>query len=342
MDKKQLWRAICICLGTLIVLSGLGGCVLGSHPVTQNLVVTTNIPTPTGLFSNVAWVTPEKLVVTYQKSRNERPDQLWEVGVDGRNLQLVSLEPSNHKCRDWFYEPKRVQEAKLSYVRLCKDFNTFGEQYLFARDMETRKSELLRPYVLPNHYLRTSMSPDLSRGIVGEDTSIQENLYWLNQDDAERIDIGFDRATEPAWSPDNKTIVFFGNKSVGGEPGPAWAGKPYDLWKMPANCDTLQGGCKENVTLLVSNIYNQTAVNWSPDSRWIVFDGDLQGRGQGLWLRNMQSGEIIQIQKGKFRNPSFSPNGKQIVAIAPAPGDNNPIPETTQLYILDVSEIVSK
>lgn len=324
-------------------LLALGGCTTVGHPVTENIVSAQRIPAPIGLYSNVTWVTPELLAVTYQKSRKERPDQLWEIGTSGQRLGVLPLPKADTDCRfSQFYEPKRIKENVISYIRLCKLLNIFGEQHVLTWNVETRKSELLRPYVLPDSYLRTSFAPDLSRGIAGEDTGIEESLYWLNPNEAEQLDLGFSRATLPAWSPDNQQIVFFGNKALGNSPGPGWAGKPYDLWSMPAKCDTLEGGCKNHLTQIVTNIFDQTAVNWSPDSRWIVFDGDLQNRGKGLWLRDMETKEIIQIQRGAFRNPSFSSDGKQIIAIGSSPGDESVMPETTELYILDVSEIVSK
>lgn len=330
-------------LAALVAVLETVGCTLGNQPVTEHLIQPQALTVPQGIYWDVAWITPNMLVVTYKQSRDERVNLLWQIQTDGENFQMLDLPKSEQECLgNDFYAPRAVRDGQMTFVRSCVQLNYPGEQNILRWSATDKKVELLRPYPLPTQYLKTSFAPDLSRWIVGTDTSIRDDLYWLNDDSAERIDIGFDRATEVAWSPDNKNIVFFGNKSVSGAPGPAWAGKPYDLWMMPANCDTLQGGCKENITQLVSNVHNQTAVNWSPNSRWIVFDGDLQGRGQGLWLRNMQSGEIIQIQKGRFRNPSFSPDGKSIVAIGQPSGQDQALPETTQLYLLDVHEIVSK
>ncbi|MBI3952955.1 MAG: PD40 domain-containing protein [Chloroflexi bacterium] len=173
---------------------------------------------------------------------------------------------------------------------------------------------------------------------------MSDKLAWLDKDKATPVDVGMTRADRPDWSPDGKSIVFFGNKALPGLTGPARATASFDLWLMPADCDQLPGGCAANVTLLMSDVRNHTSVRWSPDGKWLVLSADPQGKSEGIWLRNMETGKLVQVLKGDYRHANWSPDGRRLVALGPAPGKTKIelYDNSSALYVIDVSLVVGR
>ncbi len=340
--KKQLL------FSALLLGVCLTACNQAQTAVTVRTLPVQPIHAPFGASLDVVWLNQQKLVVWYESELDslKRTYHLWQVNTDGSELQMLNLPADSQPCiRNEFYPSQVLSDRRMTFLRRCVQYPQDRDQRILIWNPIDGTSQILRDYDLPLLYVRVSFAPDLSLGILGTYTGIQEDLYWLDPNQARKLNIGFARASENAWSPDGKSIVFFGNQQIGGEPGPGWASKPYDLWLMPANCETLDGGCAKHLQLLLNSIFNQTAVNWSPDSHWIVFDGDLQGRGQGIWLRRMETGELVQVLAGDHRHPHWSPDGKRLVVIGPPEGSKNidlNFRSGTALYILDVSEVVSK
>jgi Tol biopolymer transport system component len=137
--------------------------------------------------------------------------------------------------------------------------------------------------------------------------------------------------------------VFFGNRRLEGEPGINWAAQAYDLWLMPANCKTQPQDCANKLQHLLEGIQGQLKVAWSPDGHWLAFDGDLQDRGRGIWLMNMNTRAVFQVADGDYAWPEWSPDGQYIMVSGPPEVGQDDVPRfRPTVFILDVSEVVNE
>ena len=158
------------------------------------------------------------------------------------------------------------------------------------------------------------------------------------------MDSGLARATKPARSKDGRSIVFRGNRAMFGGSGPRWALVPQDVWMMQSDCEQRQVGCGASLQLLVPGVFDLTGMAWSPDDRWLAFDGAMPGGERGIWLREMSTGRLTQALRGDYVLPTWSPDGKRMVTIGPLAGRSQQdlFRDGNALYILDVSEVVDK
>lgn len=341
------WR-LWVLLGMLWGVAMLAACTGQPGEVTVRSVPVQRIPARAGVYFDVTWLSTERLVVMYEPNLEASTfgtARLWQLRPDGSDMRMLDLPEDREQCeRTEFRYPQALWEGRLAFMRVCQPYEAWWESdpRLMAWDPDDGSSQLLRDYELPSHVASFTFAPDVGHGVLATDTGIEDDLYWLDEQAPRPVDVGLVRARRPAWSPDGQSIVFFGNRQLRGRPGPQWATQPYDLWLMPADCETRSEGCAKSLQRLVRDILDQTAVNWSPDGRWIVFDGNPQGQGRGIWLRRMDTGQLTQVLAGDYVVPNWSPDGKRLVVIGPPEGQENigTFDNGSALYILDVSAVV--
>jgi TolB protein len=102
-------------------------------------------------------------------------------------------------------------------------------------------------------------------------------------------------ASEPAWSPDGKKILFSSVQD----------GK-YQIYIMNAD--------GTNQTRLTKDNSNDAMSSWSPDGKKIVFSSDRGGKNN-IYVMNADGSNQVIITHGDWNDgaPSWSPDGKQIV-----------------------------
>ncbi len=121
--------------------------------------------------------------------------------------------------------------------------------------------------------------------------------------------------TNPAWSPDGKTIVFTGMKN----------GQP-DLYTLDLRT--------KKVTNLTNDAYSYLHPAWSPDGKYLVFATDKrsrqQGRTDGKWTFNLARYDVISKETVQLEifpgannlNPQFDDQGN-IVFLSDRDGFRN-------------------
>lgn len=273
------------------------------------------VPGPSGIYMVPEWLI-DGLVVEYQTSdcRHAFCSRLYALKPDGSERRELSL-PNQAGCdRNGFEAPTPLPDGRLGYILRCGPTGEFRDVlYMMAYDPNTEQTAPLLSYPLPSRLVGTggySWNPEMTRGITsdGNGRTLHEQLYWIEPDRWEPLDVGFPQAYGASWSPDGQQIAFFGAPEQGLE-GIDRLDAVYNLYLMqPDGTD---------VRPLVEGFRYPDSPAWSPDGRWLVFSamfGNLIKR-KGLWLIEVATGDRRLIVAGDYGWAAWSPDGRQLVAV---------------------------
>jgi serine/threonine protein kinase/Tol biopolymer transport system component len=133
--------------------------------------------------------------------------------------------------------------------------------------------------------------------------SFPEGTLWRSKmDGSERLQLTYapSQVMLPRWSPDGKTIVFFGVD----------ANKPPRIYEV-----SLDGGSQR--PLMPDNPDPQADPNWSPDGSKIVFAGRTGDPASSIRVFDLATRQVTTLpgSQGMFA-PSWSPDGRYIPALS--------------------------
>ncbi len=133
--------------------------------------------------------------------------------------------------------------------------------------------------------------------------SFPEGALWRSKlNGSERLQLTYppSQALMPRWSPDGKTIVFYG----------AEANKPIRIYEVSAD-----GGSPRQ--LMPDNPGPQADPNWSPDGSKIVFAGGSADASSSIQILDLATHQISALpgSQGMF-SPRWSPDGRYIPALS--------------------------
>jgi Tol biopolymer transport system component len=120
--------------------------------------------------------------------------------------------------------------------------------------------------------------------------------------------------SQPTWSPDGQRIAYV---------SPDADGAPRAYW---VSFDDLL----PNRLIFESN--SEVDLAWSPRGTWIAFAGlDENGNSEGLFLRNPDGVNRLQLSASPDRHPAWSPDGKKLVFTSTRDGDE-------EIYVMHVGD----
>jgi WD40 repeat protein len=300
---------------------------------------------PLGGYSSINWLPDGRIVVQYAADVTQsgwKPgNKLLVMNAQGDNVQPINYSPDS-RCRFVdFISPTLLPTGQIAFQLNC-EVQQGADANIVTWDLKTNNFAPLYSYNLPRTAnFNFTFAADMSFGIASSFSDINHKLYLLTKDSVTPIDLGFARAKAAALSPDGKSVAFFGDQSMGGPIGPAWAVQSTNLWLMSSDCLLQDRRCAP--TVLVSNIRETTRVSWSPDGAWLAFDGSLDETGDGIWLMRIKTSELIKVVSGRYSGTSWSSDGNKIAVI----GNLDPSEDISvylyhdSLFILDVSTLVA-
>lgn len=166
----------------------------------------------------------------------------------------------------------------------------------------------------PSDDFAPEWSPDHSRLAFLSDRDGNANLFIGLVDGSSVFAVtntGVDES-QPTWSPDGQRIAYV-SPDADGTPRVYWV-RLKDL--LP------------NRLIFESN--SEVDPAWSPSGTWIAFAAlDENGDSEGLFLRNPDGVNRLQLSASPDRNPVWSPDGKKLAFTSTRDGDQ-------EIYVLNV------
>ena len=348
--RKNPSKHSIICFALMIICSVLVACQPSPQGITVRPVSQRSLETPEGSYGTIAWLPNNSIVLEFRPTGLKGPNtKLWIMQSDGSEFHELVLPPDpQHECSfTEYHDPVVLQENQIAYVRSCslrQGREPYWSSSLVSLDSRTKTNRELFNYQVPEAAaFSISFAPDLIHGIGATYSDIEHYLFGIDARGTYTLETGLLRPNRASWSVDGKTIAFFGNRSMRGESGPFWATQPYDLWVMPAECVNRNFDCTNRVELIVESVAGPTNLAWSPDGKWLAFDGSVQKHGKGIYLVNSNRQQVFQIASGNYERPTWSPDGQSLLVAVGSPVQGQPDPALvtyTSLALLNVSEIV--
>jgi len=226
-------------------------------------------------------------------------DKTLSIRIHG---ELPNLEPHLATVR-----PDEIRNVTFSPTGARAAFEAHGEIFTVpAEKGDTRNLTNTSGTAERN----PSWSPDGKTIAYFSDASGEYQLFLHDQTGFKPptvIDLGPDASYfyNPAWSPDSKHIAF--------------ADKHQRLWVVDVPSGTPPAAAKP--VLVDHGIYgtfgSEFGQVWSPDSKWIAYNRDLDNQLHAIFLYSMDTHKFTQVTDGMSdaTNPAFDANGKYLYFI---------------------------
>jgi Tol biopolymer transport system component len=277
-----------------------------------------------------------RIRVTVNGVKQDSPPNIWELNVDGSNPHRLALdwpENSDQTCGQWTRDGKHfifmsrregvnniyelIQPPWFEFWKKATAVRLTAGQIDFLGATPGRDSDGLFMLGKIAQGAMQVYDPKLKRfvpfldGLAAADFVISPDKKWMaykdypqrrlwrsRLDGSEKLQLTDSFAWMPKWSPDSKWIAFSDFKEI---------------------CRvSIDGGTPEKLT---AEGKTELAPDWWPDGKSIAFnDYPLPGQALGIKVLDLETRKVsIMPGAEAFYVPSWSPDGKYMVAIAQNP-----------------------
>jgi hypothetical protein len=339
VEPFRKWTA----LAGAVLLALASGCVrLGESGQPEASVAMRRLHTPEGSLFGAAWLRDGWIY--FGRLAGPTDYETWRVRASDGELERVRL-PILAGCRLTEYlRADTLPDGRLGLARFCQP-PALSERvriYAGAFDPGTGRYEPLAPLrdVNPS---KVTWRAGLRSGYVSHTSGICAGLAPLSRQGARRFPApvtldgrtwrledhffvpagedcsGRGRADLPVLAPGGKRLYFLASPGSMGVSGFARLDEPWNLyrWSPPT----------ESPEALLRGLYDPLGLAISPDGRSLALGAKRAGRF-GLWLVSTSDGSARRLASGEFGDPSFSPDGRHLVALLTKD------PDHTGMYVL--------
>jgi dipeptidyl aminopeptidase/acylaminoacyl peptidase len=259
---------------------------------------------------------PDGKYLAFTSSRNNGKSQVWLLNrLGGEAVRLTEISQGVNDF-EWSPDGSRlvlvIQDPKPEDAEADKDKDKDKE-----KDKPGAKPKALPPYVIDRLQFKSDTVGYLDR------RRTHLYIFHVEKKTVTQITSGDFDDSEPAWSPDGKSLAFTSNRST---PDPD-RNFNTDIWVVDAeNSD--KGA---HLTQITTNPGADRSPSWSPDGKWITFISQTDAKAidyatHHLAIAPATGGEAKVLTLAfdrSVRRPRFSSDGKYIYFVAEDDGTQN-------------------
>lgn len=275
----------------------------------------------------VAWLRDGTVVVTFAPERDDTLARLGTVDLDSGKIDELPVPPNLGCSRQQALEPTPLPDGRLGLLYTCQQDDVGHNSSIQAFDLQRRRFERL--FGLESIWISNgpfAVSPDLQWVVIAHGGLICEGLSRFSRSGPDplpvtisdegrsfRLDTPVDgagkcadtgRAHYPAWSPDGRTIAFFGSPASIGLSGQGRLDADWNVYLLDATDLSPRRGLR--------GVYNARALRWSPDGTRLAFAGEIRSQ-EGTWTVKPGDNVPQLISSTDLDWLAWSPDGTQIV-----------------------------
>jgi hypothetical protein len=268
-------------------------------------------------------------LIAFAEDPNKPRSESISFAYEG-DANLTPFNPQIDKeCQNYtiYYINDLLPDGHLGLLKECRK-QSGAVRSIYAYDWGKATLSQLVPGELPQgpSPKNFTWNSEMTKGVQEMGNGLEGTIYWISPEGVSPMDIeienqglkwnlkdyleGKDRvgsATDPAWSPDGKTIAFFASAyGIREEPLPKMNVK-HGLYLMDVS--TLMP------VQVLPNFVDAFQLRWSPDSKQLLFNGCMGFQLKcGLWLYNLGRKSLNLVDVGHFQNFTWITNNKIVAA----------------------------
>ena len=262
--------------------------------------------------SHPRW-SPDGKYLAFLSARNAGKNQVWLLNrLGGEGLRLTEIAQG---VNDFEWSPDGKRLVLILQDPKPEDVAAKGKDK--DKEQATPKPKTPPPFVIDRLQFKEDTVGYLDRR--------RSHLYVFDFDkkSVTQVTSGDFDDTEPAWSPDGRSLAFTSNRSTPDPDG----NFNSDIWVVAA--DNADKGA--HLTQVTTNLGSDHAPTWSPDGKWIAFVSQTDAKAidyatHHLAIAPYSGGNerVLTLALDRsVRRPRFSADGQAIYFLADDDGAEN-------------------